>query len=988
MVFVKKPKTATKTTSQSIKAPLVIKPVQVNPALKSQQAERGIRQFLSKSTYSQHQAAQPVLMALNLHGQETSGVEGRLPALQKQVSELSAALSPTAIQEAVQRQQERNAPTPIIRQPQSHADWVTVMRQQAEQAEGRSMQTREAMQFTALQRQIAQRLTTGYRQDRQPSATRNAEYAQHLVQLQRHPISSNVAQVILNGIPGAERPALQRAVDEVLQREADQQARDTDALTLHSLQRQLADLNEQATQPVWSRIQARRGAGNPLPEAVQRHLEQGLNHDLSAVRIHDDAEADKLAKGVNAIAFTTGTDIFFQSGKFNPNTQSGLELLAHEVTHTVQQSKGQVGKGIDPSASHETEAQTMGRKIARKPVNWSTKAVKLPGQAKPLLPKSAVQRQALQRSIWGADWWQQFINKGAEQALELAARVPNGAAIVAAFKNSRAVFQKIIGNPSGFFKNLTGAVVNGFTQFKTHIGTHLQGALVDWLAGTSIAGTGRIIAFPKSLDAKAILGFGMDVFGLNYDNLIRRLGTRYGAEKVRKAEGQFALLKQAKTGLHQLNDFRHLDQQARTGVMSAAKDYAIKSVAQQAVIWVSGFITSGGLIPVAKTAFNLISTILQNASTFQSLGQAILGSISDIANGNTSSATQKVEQNLVRVMGLVLKFLSKMLGLDKISGAIKKGIAAIQKPVDNIIGKIVNSKPVQAFFSKFTGSTAKGKAGTAPTNDLRSSAEKKRDLDKAIAAGTELLKQKKFTPDELDDRLDALKKQYQLAVLKVIEKKVAPLQVERRIHGEVNPVSTGPAVVFTLPETWQGTRKNPINVIWPKPATARYPTIYLGGAKANRPTYSNTDLEALVGQPDPDVPGAIVKKYKPHQLSNLSSGSLIGISGKYQVYKGKILKFDASLSTKTKGGDTFNDVASLHGLGIRKSKFNADHILERQLGGADELQNLWPLNRSLNGSGGSLLHYMKLDLGGGVMAKMTDMKNTSRKFFLRVVDTK
>ncbi|MFC6751860.1 DUF4157 domain-containing protein [Deinococcus aquaticus] len=83
------------------------------------------------------------------------------------------------------------------------------------------------------------------------------------------------------------------------------------------------------------------------------------------MRIHDDAEADKLAKGVNAVAFTTGADIFFRAGHFNPNTQSGLELLAHEVTHTVQQSQGRVGSGIDPDAGLEVEARAMGAKLAR-----------------------------------------------------------------------------------------------------------------------------------------------------------------------------------------------------------------------------------------------------------------------------------------------------------------------------------------------------------------------------------------------------------------------------------------------------------------------------------------------------------------------------------------------------------------------------------------------------------------------------------------------
>ncbi|WP_233218689.1 eCIS core domain-containing protein [Deinococcus arcticus] len=135
-----------------------------------------------------------------------------------------------------------------------------------------------------------------------------------------------------------------------------------------ALQRQLAELNAEATQPVFQRIQARRGAGNPLPEAIQRHLEQGLNHDLSRVRIHDDPEAHQLAKGVNALAFTTGSDIFFQAGQFNLNSQSGLELLAHEVTHTVQQSQGKVGPGIDPDAGLEAEARQMGHRLARGPL--------------------------------------------------------------------------------------------------------------------------------------------------------------------------------------------------------------------------------------------------------------------------------------------------------------------------------------------------------------------------------------------------------------------------------------------------------------------------------------------------------------------------------------------------------------------------------------------------------------------------------------------
>ncbi|WP_230289618.1 DUF4157 domain-containing protein [Deinococcus sp. 14RED07] len=177
--------------------------------------------------------------------------------------------------------------------------------------------------------------------------------------------------MVLGMVPPSERLPLQRAADEALQRQRMQEQAALNFGSLQTLQRQLAELDAEATQPILQRIQARRGAGNPLPETIQRHLEGGLNHDLSRVRIHDDAEADKLAKGVNAVAFTTGTDIFFQAGQFNPNTQSGLELLAHEVTHTVQQSQGRVGTGIDPDAGLEQEARLMGARLANRPITRS-----------------------------------------------------------------------------------------------------------------------------------------------------------------------------------------------------------------------------------------------------------------------------------------------------------------------------------------------------------------------------------------------------------------------------------------------------------------------------------------------------------------------------------------------------------------------------------------------------------------------------------------
>ncbi|ASN79639.1 DUF4157 domain-containing protein [Deinococcus ficus] len=326
--------------------------------------QRAMQRFTCTPTAAQRQAVIPVLRAASLHRQEEEHLSAQRLPLQRQVTDLSATLPADAIQTALQRQASERTPGVIPSHPQAAGEWVTVMRHRAEQVDGTRMDARSMQAFATLQRQVAAALVHSVKHDPSPALQRHSAFAEHAVSLQRHALTRTIPRAALSQLPPGERLSLQRAVDEATQADALQRQQDAQALQLHSLQRHLAELDEQATKPVMERIQARRGSGNPLPAAVQRHLEQGLNHDLSAVRIHDDAEADKLAKGVSAVAFTTGTDIYFRSGKFNPNTQSGLELLAHEVTHTVQQSQGKVGKGIDPDAGLEAEARAMGKRLA------------------------------------------------------------------------------------------------------------------------------------------------------------------------------------------------------------------------------------------------------------------------------------------------------------------------------------------------------------------------------------------------------------------------------------------------------------------------------------------------------------------------------------------------------------------------------------------------------------------------------------------------
>jgi len=105
-----------------------------------------------------------------------------------------------------------------------------------------------------------------------------------------------------------------------------------------------------------------RSPGKPLDAPTRSFFERRFQHDFSRVRVHADPQSYESARAVNAVAYTVGHNMVFGSGQFIPETKSGRELLAHELTHVVQQSSlsgASSGEelSIDPSVAGEAEAQ-------------------------------------------------------------------------------------------------------------------------------------------------------------------------------------------------------------------------------------------------------------------------------------------------------------------------------------------------------------------------------------------------------------------------------------------------------------------------------------------------------------------------------------------------------------------------------------------------------------------------------------------------------
>src|SRR5262245_52119519 len=116
-----------------------------------------------------------------------------------------------------------------------------------------------------------------------------------------------------------------------------------------------------------------KGAGAPLSDSTRAFFESRLGADFDSVRVHTGERAAALAESVQARAFTSGHDIVFGMSEYAPQSQQGRRLLAHELTHVIQQSTGGASAGRLQRQPKETTCKLQAQELQTRlnePLPW------------------------------------------------------------------------------------------------------------------------------------------------------------------------------------------------------------------------------------------------------------------------------------------------------------------------------------------------------------------------------------------------------------------------------------------------------------------------------------------------------------------------------------------------------------------------------------------------------------------------------------------
>ncbi|HEY5969968.1 MAG TPA: hypothetical protein VIU35_18430 [Chitinophagaceae bacterium] len=274
-----------------------------------------------------------------------------------------------------------------------------------------------------------------------------------------------------------------------------------------------------------------------------------------------------------------------------------------------------------------------------------------------------------------------------------------------------AIIKAIVTKPIVFVKNLIKAASTGFQNFGKNFLKHLKDAIFNWLTG-ALEG----VKLPQVWDVKGILMLVLDILGLTYQALRKRMVDVMGETVVVTLEKTFTLVKTLVTEgpAAAWEQMKEMADEMKTTFIDAVKSWIQTTIIYKAIeTVVSLFIPGAGIIKAIIAIYDTVMFFIQKAKDIAKMIGDFLGSIGEIAMGNIAAAANALEGGLAKALALVINFLARFLRLSGITDKIRKVIETIRAKVGMVLDKIV------AWIKKMAGKVVQAGLPADPNERLR-----------------------------------------------------------------------------------------------------------------------------------------------------------------------------------------------------------------------------------------------------------------------------
>jgi hypothetical protein len=505
----------------------------------------------------------------------------------------------------------------------------------------------------------------------------------------------------------------------------------------------------------------------------------------------------------------------------------------------------------------------------------------------------------------------------------------------------------IIDKPIAFLGHLVDAGKLGFSQFADHIVEHLKQGFMEWLFG-AVAQAG--IQLPKNFDLPGILSLVLQILGLTYSN-IRSRAVKILGEKVVKALETAAeifkiLITKGPAGLWEYIKEKIGDLKAM--VIEKIKSFVMEKIVIAGITWLIGLLNpASAFVKACKAIYDIVMFFVERGKQILDLVNTIIDSIVAIAKGMIGAAANWVEKSLARTIPVIIGFLASLLGIGGISEKIKEIIEAIRKPINEAIDWVIN-KAVD-LVKAIGGMLGFGKKDekTPASNDPEHDAKVKAGLAAVDEEDLKREKEGKITREDAEEVAVNVKKNHP------VFKNITVVEGEETWDYDYT-ASPGERKAGPPKQAKPGdSEKNAIDFPWVKPAVANYHSIQLAPADEvaeARKKLGKHDLSpADVGK----LPGAFTAS---STATTALDGATVGVTNPMSQTRQGFVFQAGEKQTDNSEKNKVNRVLEKHGYNRKDNKdptTDGDHVMEKQLGGPDSEDNVWPLNSSVNQSSGS-----------------------------------